>query len=739
MNPLFNIPLLTKSSMLLAVVLFAAIIAPSSLASPGGHYSLYSQDEEVVVSPTSFSYDDTITVTLRGLPRGFTLPPESVTLGDEVVHIPGFSGDRQARLASDDHGNLTFSTTVPDKVQTGPQYLTVYINNIFDSRTAVTVNPIPLRVSSTIVVPNQDVWVMARGFKARPDKNKPAYTIDEVQPNGVTNGVTIGDQRVLAPYVNFPAKLGADGSAFFKLTVPEFESTLTPGQVELRVTDSEGRVGTAELTVPNSTLSFIPTSSYPGQSIAFSLTGLTASNPILNAINHVDLEYRYALDSSGVRFAATPIGRYTSDGMGTISGTIDVPRPARLSSTNYIQVMPTHGDDRSFAHAVAGPAVKIEPTSGFPGHSVFITLSGMPANYKLGQGSVLLGGKPIVVSDDHGPLVSDDIGRLTFNGIVPLGTPTGLNVLVWEVPGRAKVKATFDVKEGTLNFDPSPAVLGQVLKVVSGGFVGTFVGQGVAQSSIRISGSGDSWVWLDGAKLRRNEIDYPIQVNKNGPFAFNVKLPADASTAAKSTLELVAVDTAGRTSRGTLPLKPTAITVAPSETARKAEITVKGTGYIANTIGSGQTYKVLIDYAGIPVGTARLDSEGAFNHRFTVPSSVGIRSTNRVTALVKGIPSIKAHSTHSVSDSVVTVFPTSAAPGEDIKITGSGLVAYRQVTVQIENLWISASPIIYTDDVGAFEMVVTVPDGLIPGTATIKAYVPYPTLSERASFLVERN
>ena len=122
-----------------------------------------------------------------------------------------------------------------------------------------------------------------------------------------------------------------------------------------------------------------------------------------------------------------------------------------------------------------------------------------------------------------------------------------------------------------------------------------------------------------------------------------------------------------------------------------------------------------------------------------MPSSVGIRTTNRVTALVKGVPSIKAHSTHSVSDSVVTVFPTSAAPGEDIKITGAGLGAYRQVTVQIANLWVSASPIIYTDDVGAFEMVVTVPDGLIPGAATVKAYVPYPTLSERASFLVERN
>ena len=738
MNPPPNILLVIKSSLLFVVVLYAAFTVPISLADTDGDYTASSPDE-VVVSPVSFSYDDTITVTLRGLPTRFALPPKSVTLGDAFVRIPGhgeggYISKWADRPKSDDNGSLTFSAAIPEEVLIGPQYLVVNIENIFYSRTQVDVRPIPLLISSTTVVPHQDIWVMGRGFTTRADKNKPTYTIVETRPDGVT----IGGQRVLAPHVGFPAKLGADGSIFFKLTVPELESTSTPGQVELRVTDSKGRVGTAVLTVPTPTLSTVPTSSYPGQNLTFSIAGLPATNSEFNTTNYVDLRYRYAVDSSGVRFASIPIGRYASNGTGDISGIFDVPKAARLLSSNYIDAVPTYGEGRSFSHKISGRTIKIEPTSGLPGHSAVVTLNGMPANYKLDPSNVLLGGHPFVVSDDAGPLVSDDIGHLTYNGIIPAGVPSGLNVLVWDAPGAAKkIRATFNVTEGTLNFTPSSAAPGQIVNMNSVGFDGTFIRQGTAQSVSQISGTGESWIWVDGVKLLHGQIDYPITVDKDGLFESNFAVPPDASTAAKSVLDFVSIDTAGRTSRGTLFLKQPTIIVTPVESTRGTDLTVNGTGFIANTAGTKKKYKILLDYAGIPVGTAWLDSEGAFKNKFSVPSSVAVNSTHRVAAVVDGIPSIKAYSMHAVPDSAITASPAAAPPGSEIRITGSGLAKYRQVTIGMGTHWAAPPPIFYTDETGAFEGVVTVPDGLPTGEVKLKVYAPYPTLSKTSTFLIK--
>ena len=90
-----------------------------------------------------------------------------------------------------------------------------------------------------------------------------------------------------------------------------------------------------------------------------------------------------------------------------------------------------------------------------------------------------------------------------------------------------------------------------MLKITSGGFAGTFGNQSTTQNPIRILGGGDSWVWLNGVKLRHDVIDYPIRVDTNEPFEFDMKVPIDAVIAGKSSLQFVSVDTAGRSSRAT--------------------------------------------------------------------------------------------------------------------------------------------------------------------------------------------
>ena len=95
-------------------------------------------------------------------------------------------------------------------------------------------------------------------------------------------GVTISGEMVHEPYIEYPVRLGRDGSTFFKMIVPELESTTTPGQVELRVMDSEGREGVATLTVPTVKLQLDSYVSYPGENVTFSITGLPVPREHIN-------------------------------------------------------------------------------------------------------------------------------------------------------------------------------------------------------------------------------------------------------------------------------------------------------------------------------------------------------------------------------------------------------------------------------------------------------------------------
>ena len=199
MNTLFKILFVTRLPIFLAVILYLTIFAPSLLADN----NLSSRTKTVVVSPVSFSYDDTITITVHGLPVDYTLPPDSVYLGDTLVRIPGHSGDLDARPTSDFNGTLSFSTTLPDNLQIGSQYLAVNITNIFEAQTAVTVRPISLRVSSTTVVPYQDVWVMGRGFKARPGSNVLTYTIDENEVISPTSSLVLDPNYYIGLYPKY--------------------------------------------------------------------------------------------------------------------------------------------------------------------------------------------------------------------------------------------------------------------------------------------------------------------------------------------------------------------------------------------------------------------------------------------------------------------------------------------------------------------------------------------------------
>ena len=156
-------------SILVLSVVVACVLSDNLLADADEDYIAQLKGWKVSVAPASFSYDDEITITISGLPRSFPLDTSSVTLGGAKVYVPGHGEGPYARPVSDDDGILVFKTNVPDGVSSGSQHLRVEIENIFVSRTLVDVRPLTLRVSSSEIVPYQEVWVVGMGFTESPN------------------------------------------------------------------------------------------------------------------------------------------------------------------------------------------------------------------------------------------------------------------------------------------------------------------------------------------------------------------------------------------------------------------------------------------------------------------------------------------------------------------------------------------------------------------------------------------
>ena len=85
------------------------------------------------------------------------------------------------------------------------------------------------------------------------------------------------------------------------------------------------------------------------------------------------------------------------------------------------------------------------------------------------------------------------------------------------------------------------------------------------------------------------------------------------------------------------------------------------------------------------------------------------------------------YSSHRVPKSAAQVMPDAASPGETIRITGTGFTPFRQVTIGIGHLWATTiGPVVHTDELGGFEVLVEVPVELPRGVVDLKVYAHYP-------------
>jgi hypothetical protein len=685
----------------------------------------------ITVSPASSSYGGEITVDISGLPNDFPFDLNAVTLGGLKVHVPSKGMGRLERPRSDGDGRFAFKSNVPIGLKPGRHYLKVDIRNIFVARTPFDFKPLILHVNQSEIVPFQEVWVTGTGFTtALETKFSKSGTVPESK--GGTSGVAIGAGRVSEPYIDFPVELGRAGSLFFKMVVPKFDATTSSGEVELRVSDSGGKQGVATLTVRPIKLDLANYVSYPGENVPFVLTGLPARRDGFKA--GVEMRYGYRIDWTGAKHVSVPLGIFDVDDMGEISGRFDIPDQTLLSSANKIWVNDPSGGSFEFNHYLAGRSVSSEPPSGLPGDSIRVFIKGMDNNKVLRAGAVYIGGAKVDIPGWFGvpgsKPVSDSKGFVTFETTVPNALQPGYRTMIWDAPGGQTASMTFYVRESYLYFDPPSVVPGQMVTMSSEAL-------GVTTSREGVSGSGDSYVFINGLKQLYDVVDYPIRAQANGSFTTTFKVPVNEATAAKSSVEFTTVDTTGRYARGTLYLKRESVTVTPTESVRGTKLTVEGSGFFSNIGETDPFYRVLISYDGVSMGSITLDESGAFKTSLVVPATAAIGAVHQVSVVLEGWPSIKVDSNHRVPERAIQVTPISASPGESILVTGTGFDSFRQVTIGVGHLWANNVGLpTYTDRLGGFEALVEVPRSLPKGSVDLKVYAAYPVEVASSRFQV---
>jgi hypothetical protein len=369
--------------------------------------------------------------------------------------------------------------------------------------------------------------------------------------------------------------------------------------------------------------------------------------------------------------------------------------------------------------APGSPAGEVTVSAGqvYTGESLEISIKGFPADYPVPAGSVTLGGVRVAIPGVFGepgvPPVTDGLGDVTFTVRIPLGVPFGTQTLsVTHFAGDGERTATVSVLAATVSFDPNISSPNQAVVIHGSGFNPVSSPGGKGPLGIhQITGEGSSGIMVNAVLLEAPYVTYPVNLDSDGGLTANLILPEKYVTFPDGTLELKVVDDAGRTGIGVWIVKPRKIVLSPAESGRGGEVTVTGTGFMATGDSAIACTTVDLAYAGTFLKKVSPDSTGSFVTAFTVPLSVGLLSSNAVTATIYGCTAASAATaTHKVPSRKVTIAPTYGQTGTHTTLTGVSFVGFTMISaITIGTISVLPSPMPVVDKGGNFSVTVTVP------------------------------
>ncbi len=435
----------------------------------------YMLESSVKLNPSSAAIGDSVQVTARDFVAGGNIGNALISIGG----VPVTSWDSATVTST---GDATFEMTIPNGVASGTQNLVVSNGPKAVPRPCKTATNAPaaercnsdnivntggarfnMVVSGAILtvtpiqdlVPNQTVTLSGRGFSTggTADINVGADTPRNIRASIATIS---GDGTDLVPQsekLNEGNTVEVDnaGNWSASFVVPITDVTTTPGDQELKITDTLGRSGAVKLNMADRELTLTPASGRVGTRVDVQGSGFPADNTAEGAESTVTVEIAYSISGSEPRTVAT----LTPDGSGNIRGWFTVPLGAGIPSTNAVRAefeIPRNKVKvvTSAVHQVPRAGITLDPESGPAGTTVTITGGGFKRFTTVSEIKV----GSLDVRSGFG-LSTDGVGGFETNALIP-GANTGAQAVSVRV-GETTASATFTVSADAVVAPTTPA------------------------------------------------------------------------------------------------------------------------------------------------------------------------------------------------------------------------------------------------------------------------------------------
>ena len=386
----------------------------------------------ISISPQTGSVGDTIQVQMSDFPADATVT---------AISIAGFPVSPTGSVNAE--GNGSFSFVIPNSVPQGIEKLAVFASNAkkeeADADTKLIIGGPGIRVTPGTVLANQRVSVVASGFTAGariccvdPDGPDTVHRMPEIK---------VGNVVIPAERINGGQRVTVDngGSWSASINLPFVKALTEEGTKELRVTDSRGRVGTAEVTIPARTIEVTPLTGRVGSIAVVRGEGFPSRNDEGDSFG-ISIVYQ-ASTGSTTTVSATP------DASGRFEVQLRVPTGAAIPSTNTILVKFEAGGQEvptSITHTVPEGAISLSASSGGPGTSLTVNGEGFKTFVPIT--SVKVGSIEVTPS----PRPSTDANGMMSFGITIPGLDVGIQTVEVMV-GQTTASTGFTVTESGVN------------------------------------------------------------------------------------------------------------------------------------------------------------------------------------------------------------------------------------------------------------------------------------------------